>query len=287
MTSPASESWFPPCRADISTPPVLDTAAVQLFCLPHAGAGASAYRNWPALLAPEFDVIPVQLPGRESRHREPLSHSVFGLTAGLLQPLADRAGETFALFGHSMGALLGYELAHALSALGRPPLHLFVSGLGAPHLPLARPPAYLLPDDELLELMAELEGTSPEVLADPELVQLLLPVIRADLEVCESYVHPDRPLLRVPVTALTGRSDPGVSVDRVHAWGSLTAASFHAAVFPGGHFYLYPQFYEVAATVSARLDEAGRVPQPSAAGRPAPSQLSVTVLECREDQPTR
>lgn len=192
MTSPASESWFPPCRADISTPPVLGAAAVQLFCLPHAGAGASAYRNWPALLVPEFDVIPVQLPGRESRHREPLSHSVFGLTAGLLQPLADRADETFALFGHSMGALLGYELA--------------------------------------------------------------------DLEVCESYVHPDRPLLRVPVTALTGRSDPGVSVDSVHAWGSLTAASFHAAVFPGGHFYLYPQFDEVAATISARLDEPGRVP---------------------------
>lgn len=270
MTGPVTDSWFPACRADVSVAPVLDTGATRLFCLPHAGAGASAYRHWPSLLAPGVDVVPVQLPGRESRHREPLCHSVFDLTAGLLEPLADRAGENFALFGHSMGALLGYELAHALSAAGRPPGHLFVSGLGAPHLPLDRPLACRLPDRELLELIAELEGTTAETLAHPELLQLLLPVFRADFEICETYLHPDRPPLPVPVTALGGCSDPTVSVDRLGAWRNLTSASFHAAVFPGGHFYLHTQLDDVAGVVLNRLNS------PAAAQRSATSQPART-----------
>ena len=174
-------------------------------------------------------------------------------------PLAGRAGSDFALFGHSMGALLCYELAHVLSALGKPPRHLFVSGLGAPHLPPAGPRLHDLPDDELLTVIAQLEGTSPEVLAQPELVQLLLPLFRADLQVWETYIH-RRDSLHVPITAMGGRDDPGVGLDILGAWGSLTSADFHLEVFDGGHFYHHAAPDEVAAVIRERLRESGPAP---------------------------
>ncbi|WP_051857748.1 thioesterase II family protein [Streptomyces cellulosae] len=256
MTKTADASCFPPCRAEAIPPPTLDADAIQLFCLPHAGAGASAYRDWLDVLAPGIEAIPVQLPGRESRHREPALHSAAELVAILKEPVANRAGTDFALFGHSMGALLSYELAHVLSALGKPPRHLFVSGLGAPHLPPTGPRLHDLPDDELLTVVARLEGTSPEVLAQPELVQLLLPLLRADLTVWETYTPvPRRGLLEVPVTAMGGRHDPSVSLDELSAWGSLTSAEFHLEVFDGGHFYHHAAPDDVTAILKERLLE--------------------------------
>ncbi|MGX9883183.1 thioesterase II family protein [Streptomyces sp. NPDC002276] len=255
MTGVIDETWFPPCRP-VSTPaPALDANAIQLFCLPHAGAGASAYRDWPELLAPGIEAIPVQLPGRESRHREPARRSAAQLVAELSGPLAGRAGRDFALFGHSMGALLSYELAHALTELGKPPRHLFVSGLGGPHLPFAGPVLHEKTDDELVEAVAEMEGTAPEVLAQPELMQLLLPLLRADLTVWETYVPRPTSLLKVsvPITALGGRHDPGVSLDRLNAWEELTSADFHVEVFEGGHFFHYGAYDEVATIIKKRL----------------------------------
>ena len=267
MTRTTDVSWFPPCRAEATPSPALDADAIQLFCLPHAGAGASVYRDWPEMLAPDIEAIPVQLPGRESRHREPALHSALELVALLTEPITRRAGENFALFGHSMGALLSYELAHVLSELGKPPRHLFVSGLGAPHLPPAGPPLHHLPDDELLVVIAKLEGTSPEILAQPELVQLLLPLLRADLEVWETYLAHRGPL-RVPITAIGGRDDPSVSLDRLGGWGSLTSADFRLSVFDGGHFYHHAAPDDVAAVIRERLGETGPVSAPvSAAGR--------------------
>jgi surfactin synthase thioesterase subunit len=252
MTKTTDVSWFPPCRPEATPAPALDADAIQLFCLPHAGAGASAYRDWPALLAPGIEAIPVQLPGRENRHGEPLLSSAAELVAELEGPVAGRAGGDFALFGHSMGALLCYELAHVLSALGKPPRHLFVSGLGAPHIPPTGPRLCDLPDDELVTVIAKLEGTSPEVLAQPELLQLLLPLFRADLTVWETYVHHRGPL-QVPITAMGGRRDPGVGLDLLSAWGSLTSAEFRIEVFDGGHFYHYAAPDDVLAVIKEQL----------------------------------
>lgn len=260
MTAATDASYFPPCRAEATAPPTLDADAVQLFCLPHAGAGASAYKDWPESLAPGIEAIPVQLPGRESRHREPALYSALELAAELTGPLARRAGGDFALFGHSMGALLCYELAHELSALGKPPRHLFVSGLGAPHLPPEGPVLHELPDDELLAVIAQMEGTAPEVLAQPLLMQFLLPLLRADLTVWETYVPHWDSLLPVPITAMGGRRDAGVSLDRLSAWGSLTSAEFHVAVFDGGHFYHQTAPDGVAAVIKQRLRETSPAP---------------------------
>ena len=251
MTRAADAAVFPPCRARTAPAPTLAEDALQLFCLPHAGAGASVYRDWPQLLAPDIEAIPVQFPGRENRHGEPLSDSAGKLVEVMLEPVADRVGEDFALFGHSMGALIGYELAHELSALGKPPRHLFVSGLGAPHLP-PWPLLYQLPDDELVQAIARLEGTSAEVLAQPELVQFLLPTFRADLRVWETYVAHRGPL-DVPITAMGGRDDPSVGVEKVEAWESLTCARFQLEVFDGGHFYHLAAPDDVAAVIKKHL----------------------------------
>ena len=253
MTMTTDAAWFPPCRAESAVALVVNPGATQLFCLPHAGAGASVYREWVALLAPEVNVVPVQLPGREGRYKEPPRRSVFQLADELAGPLADLAGPDFALFGHSMGALLAYRLTQELVARGRPPRRLFVSGLCAPQLGPAWPEAHLLPDPDLITLMEELEGTSSEVLAHPDLVRLLLPLMRADLEVCATYRHPAEPALPVPVTALGGRRDPGVSVEEMQAWQQVTEGGFDAEFFPGGHFYLHTGQDEVLAALRARL----------------------------------
>jgi surfactin synthase thioesterase subunit len=256
VSTPGS-SWFPPCRAAATPAPVLHADAVQLFCLPHAGAGALAYRAWPSLMAPGAEVIPVQLPGREGRHAEALRRSVPILAAELTGPIAARAGERFALFGHSMGALIGYELAHALCDRGRAPVHLFVSGMGAPHLPSFWRGAHRLPDEELLTLIAEMQGTSPEVVAQPELMQMLLPVLRADLEACDTYVAGRQRSLRVPITALGGRLDPGAGPEWLRAWAEYTSAGFQLELFDGGHFYLHTGLSELAGVLTAHLRQPG------------------------------
>lgn len=252
MNTTTDAAWFPPRRAGTAEVPVLRPGATRLFCLPHAGAGASGYWEWASPLAPEVDVVPIELPGRESRYKEPLRRSVADITAELIEPLSDRVGPNFALFGHSMGGLVAYELAWALASRGTPPRHLFVSGLAAPHLP-ARRDVHLLPEPDLLAVMEQLGGTSPEVLAHPELVRLLLPVLRADFEVCETYRHPHEAALPVPITVLGGLRDPSASVKEMRAWQDLTCKGFEAKFFPGGHFYLHTVRDEVIAALLARL----------------------------------
>ncbi|WP_235030415.1 thioesterase II family protein [Nonomuraea solani] len=238
-------------------------AAAQLFCLPHAGAGASAYRDWQDKIGPDVEVVPVQLPGREARFAEPFVTSATEMAAALAGPLLERAtgDRPFALFGHSMGALLAYELTHQLIAYGRPPVHLIVSGYAPPHLPYD--PAYQIvhqmPDPRLVAHIEALQGTAGEVLDHPELLELLLPVIRADYELCETYRFEDRPPLPVALTALGGADDPEAGEKTLPAWRELTAASFTVDIFPGGHFYLHAHLDEVTGIArEAALSERSR-----------------------------
>jgi medium-chain acyl-[acyl-carrier-protein] hydrolase len=256
-------------------PPVPD-AVIQLVCLPHAGAGAATYREWQSNLGPAVEVITPQLPGREARFSEPSATSTAEVVDALVEPLLERLDDPsaplptgaegrparpFALFGHSMGALLSYELAHELVRRGRPPAHLFVSGYSAPHLP--RNPRYdvvhELPDAELIEHIAALQGTDGAVLEHPELIQMLLPVMRADYKVCETHRYTERPPLSLPVTALGGTTDPGVPEENLRAWGDLTESELVVRQFPGGHFYLHARFDEVMDVLRAALAAGGRL----------------------------
>lgn len=232
------------------------TGDVSLFCLPHAGAGPIVFREWSTLLDPRIDVVPVQYPGRPPRLAEPPETSLKRLAQRLAGPVAERAGEApYALFGHSMGALVAYEVACLLTRLGRPPVRLLVSGQTAPHL--YRPTrVHELSDEGLVGHITRLQGTPEDVLANPSLLELLLPVLRADFAACESYGYEEMPPLTADVTVLGGTDDPGVEPGLLDRWGDLTDGVCDVRIFPGGHFYLFDQLPTVMDLIGSAVHPA-------------------------------
>ncbi|MCS6845860.1 MAG: thioesterase II family protein [Caldilineales bacterium] len=223
----------------LSCPKPNPVATVRLFCFPYSGAAASVYYPWADLLPPNIEVCPVQLPGHGTRLREPLATRLAPQVEALAAGLAPAFDRPFAFFGHSMGALLSFELARYLRRTGRPgPVHLFVSGHGAPHLPDRNPPLHALPDDQFVAKLRELNGTPEEVLRHQELLQLLIPVLRADFAVCETYVYQPEPPLACPISAYGGLGDGYVNREELAAWREQTTGPFALRMFPGDHFYL-------------------------------------------------
>lgn len=237
-------------------------AAARLFCFHHAGAGASAYRLWARELPAHLDVCAVQTPGRESRLRERAVPSVPALVASLLPALQAELDRPFAFFGHSMGAVIAAEVARALVAQGGPaPAHLFVSARRPPHLPGTEPLLHVLPDPAFLEeLQRRYGGIPPEVRAEPDLMALLLPTIRADITALETHRPPRRAPLPCPISAFGGAEDRLTPREHLEAWRDETGAAFRVRVFPGGHFYLDARRAEVLADLAAALAPLGGWP---------------------------
>lgn len=214
-------------------------APVQLVCLPHAGGSATAYHALSIALAPTAEVLAVQYPGRQDRRSEKCLESIPELADGVLRALADRADERpVALFGHSMGATLAYEIARRLEqdADTRDPVALLVSGRQAPHL---RHGAEIdLSDD--LSILREVQLLDPAAVAlnDPDLRELVMPALRGDYRASGTHVHVPGPPLRCPIAALTGDADPVAPVEGVEGWRAYTRGAFELHVFDGGHFYL-------------------------------------------------
>jgi medium-chain acyl-[acyl-carrier-protein] hydrolase len=229
-------------------------AGVRLFCSPHAGGGTIGYRRWPALLPADVEVCLVQLPGREVRYREPAYTSMAALVGALADNLTPYLDRPFALYGHSMGALVSFELARMLRRRKvREPAHLIVSGRGAPQLPPLGPPLYQLSDAGLRDELRRLNGTPAEVLDNAELMQVLLPVLRADCTVIDTYVYtPDAPL-SCPISAFGGLDDQHSSPGRLEAWREQTSSTFEMHMFPGDHFFLGTAQPQVLETLSRKL----------------------------------
>ena len=195
----------------------------------------------------------MQLPGREGQIGAPPFADLDALLPVLgreLEPFFDRP---FAFFGHSMGALIAFELARALQAAGgAAPMHVFVSGRRAPHLPATRGPLHALPPGAFEAALRDLEGTPPEILADEELMALIGPLLRADLALCETYRHVPRDPLAMPLSVFGGADDPEATRGDLEAWGSHTRAFAGVRVFSGNHFYLREKTKDV-------VDEIARV----------------------------
>lgn len=228
-------------------------ARVRLLCFPHAGASASAYYAMSAALAgAELDVAAVQYPGRQDRRREPLVDDIAVLAARVYDVLDGRTGPPIALFGHSMGATVAFEVARRLEAAGTPPLALFVSGRRAPSQ--ARPERVHLGDDaSVIAEVERLSGADARILRDPEMAELLLPVLRADYRAIERYrCHADS-LLGCPVSVFTGDADPLTTVDEAAAWRDHTTGPVSLDVFSGGHFFWNAHLDRIAALVRDRL----------------------------------
>jgi surfactin synthase thioesterase subunit len=228
------------------------TAEVQLFCLPYAGSGASAFRAWQAAFGPRVEVLPVQLPGREQRMRERPAVEP-ARVAAVIAAAADRP---YAVFGHSMGGRLGFEVVRELRRTGGPlPARLYPSATNPPHLPTSGPFAGLsrMDDGELTRRLAEGGGVPAEVLAVPELFTLFLPVLRADLGWVDDYVYTDGPPVPVPVVAFAGEEDPVAPPDRMAGWQRHTEATFRLHVLPGGHFFLHEHVDRLAGLITGDL----------------------------------
>src|SRR5262249_18500077 len=194
-------------------------AALPLFCFPYAGGAAVIYHGWSNLL-PEFvEVCPVQLPGRSARHNEPPYTRFEKLVPAVINGLFPYFDKPFAFFGHSMGAVLGFEVARQLRREDRvQPVQLFVSGSRAPQVPDDRPPIYDLSEPDLLEELRLLNGTPRELLEDADVIQFMLPLLRADFELIETYAYtPDAPL-DVPISAFSGLQDEEVAREDVESW---------------------------------------------------------------------
>lgn len=215
-------------------------ARLKLYCFPYAGGAAQAYRLWHREIPPDVQVCPIQPPGRWSRLREPPLRRMEPLVQAVTDALVPTMDRPFALFGHSLGGLVAFEVARALRRRGGPfPEHLFVSGRRAPHLGNPHAPMDGSSDDEFVRLMQDRYGGIPEeVLASRELLQILLPAIRADMEVYDHYSFVDEPPLELPVTVYGGEADRTTPRAELELWSGQTTGAFRLQTFPGGHFFL-------------------------------------------------
>ncbi len=227
----------------------VDQPERTLICLPHAGGGPALFRRWPADLPATIEILAVQLPGRGSRFREAPYERIEPLLQALVPTLLSQlSGAPVALFGHSFGGLLAFELVHALQAEGVQIMALFVS---ACHPPQHLPPDEILrdlPRSALLSALQRFDGMPQELLAEAELLDMIFPALRADLAVYETYVYRQRPKLSVPIIAFGGRNDTRVTPAQLEAWCEQTAAYFERHLFAGSHFYLndvHPQLMKL------------------------------------------
>lgn len=230
MNHPTANHWLPYGEPDALLP--------RVFCFPHAGGGAASFRPWLTVQGSRVTVCPVQPPGRSERFKHPLHRTVESYVDDFVASADHLLTGEVALFGHSAGALVAFRLAHRLVAEGRAPVHLFVSGRTAPHLSHARQTLHDLPTDELIPHLRALGGTPDVVLDDPGLLEVFLPVLRADFALNETYRHDGSAPLAVPLTAFGGADDPRAGPAELRAWRALTSARFETHFYPGGHFYL-------------------------------------------------
>jgi surfactin synthase thioesterase subunit len=230
-------------------------ARFQLLCCPHGGGALQAYHPWSEILD-DVELIGLDLPGRGARLMEPPYRSVLEVVEDLLEPYRAVVSRPCVLFGHSVGALIAFELARRLQARGLPgPVALVVSAHRAPHLPAEPRTAHRLSDDEILQQLRRLGGTPAELLVHPELLALVLPALRADFEMHERYRHVAGPPLEIPLVAFGGQDDDEVGLAGLRAWSRHGAAGFLCRVFPGDHFYVESQRHPLLRELRALLSQ--------------------------------
>jgi len=214
-------------------------ARLRLFCFPYAGSGASIFRTWSDALPADVEVCPIQFPGRGTRLMETPFTQLSPLVQALAQALVPLLDKPFAFFGHSLGALVSFELARQLRRqAGIQPIRLFVSADRAPQIPQRNQPIHALPEREFLVELRRLNGIPGKVLEELDLMQIMLPVLRADFAVYETYAYSAEAPFNCPFSIFGGLQDTRVSRGDLEAWRDQTSVSFSLQMFPGDHFFL-------------------------------------------------
>ncbi|QCY13650.1 alpha/beta fold hydrolase [Pseudomonas sp. MPC6] len=229
---------------------------LTLLCLPYSGASAMVYSRWRRKLPQWLKLQPVELPGRGARFGEPLHTDMRRLALQLAHEQKTTLKAPYAVFGHSLGALLACEMAHALRLLGLPePVALFASGTAAPTMRADYDRGFAEPktDAELIEQLRTLNGTSEEVLANEELMNLTLPVLRADFLLCGRFEPVQRPLLKCPVHVLGGTTDRATT-EQLIGWRKETRGSFSVDMLAGGHFFIHEHEAKVLRVIKDQLE---------------------------------
>lgn len=228
-------------------------SGVRLICLPHAGGSASFFHPMSRALSGRADVVALQYPGRQDRRMEPCVEDIGELALAIAAELAPCLDRPVALFGHSMGATLAFEVSRLMERkYAFTPAHVFVSGRRAPSIHRDET-VHLRGDDGIVREMLALQGTDSAVLADEELLRMALPALRGDYRAIERYRAESGAVTAAPVTALTGDSDPRVSVADADAWRSHTTGRFELKVFPGGHFFPAKNQEAIVELISSQI----------------------------------
>ena len=242
----AAPSWF-------QTQPD-SRARLRLFCFPYAGGGGGIFRSWVRQLQPAIEVIPALLPGREIRLREAAFTSIDTMVETLSREIVPYLDRPFAFFGHSMGAMISFELARRLrSERGVEPEHLFLSGRRAPQLPERDPVIHDLPEPEFIVEVERLNGTPKEVLESRELMEILLPMLRADFAVCSSFNYVPGAPLKCSITALGGTKDETATREKLAGWCAETTGRCTVTMLEGDHFFVNQQRDEILRIINRTL----------------------------------
>jgi medium-chain acyl-[acyl-carrier-protein] hydrolase len=230
-------------------------AEFRLFCFPYAGGSSMIFRPWVKALPPFVEMVAVQYPGRGSRILEPPFKRLTAIADAIYTEMGPLVAEKpFAFFGHSMGATIAFEVAARLAQNNGPrPVMFFASGRQAPHVPDRDPVTYHLPDKELLSELRRLNGTPKEILESEEVMQLLLPIIRADFELIQTYEYSPSPRLECPLIALGGIGDVDIPRTDLEAWCLHTSSTCSVRMFPGDHFFLHSCESMVLQTMAREL----------------------------------
>lgn len=222
----------------------------RLVCVPYAGGGASTYRLWPRTLLADVEVLSLQLPGREPPFRTRPLDSIADIVSSALPALRAAADIPFALFGHSMGAAIAFELTVALEAEGISPDHLFVSARRSPCEPSHLAPVHHLPDDEFLDaIQSRYQAVPDAVRNEPELIAMLLPMLRADIRAFETYVPLTSRRVGCPLHVFGGASDFHPRPDQLAAWQDVAERAIRVRLFEGDHFYLTSQREQLTSVI--------------------------------------
>ncbi|MEU1424585.1 alpha/beta fold hydrolase [Kitasatospora sp. NPDC005751] len=246
--SPGDELW---CRRFHPA----ENATARLVCLPHAGGSASFYLPVSAALSPAVDVLAIQYPGRQDRRMEPAIDDLTALVDRLYEVLRRQPELPLTFLGHSMGAVIGFELTRRLEADGHAPVRLFASGRRAPST--VRQENTFRSDDAILAEVRRLSGTASALLGDEEMMRAALPALRADYTAVEGYRCAPGITVNSPITVLTGDNDPKTTLDEAKAWAEHTTAELDLRVFEGGHFFISERSKDVMQVLVEHFRGAG------------------------------
>ncbi|WP_432096587.1 thioesterase II family protein [Streptomyces sp. bgisy100] len=225
---------------------------LSLVCFPHAGGAASFYHPLSRMLPSSVNMLAIQYPGRQDRRAEPCVENLAELADRVHEVLQPLTGQPLALFGHSMGATLAFEVSRRLEEQGVTPVHLFVSGRRAPSRHRSEG-VHLRDDQGLIEELKELSGTDARLLDDEELLRMILPALRGDYKAAETYVYRPGDPLACPVTMFTGDADIRVSAEDAAAWREHTTGPFELMTFDGGHFFLTGHMQRITEVITSAL----------------------------------